>query len=482
MACPHVTSRPSPSPLLTPAGAKAWACDLFQTARFPDKRLNHRAQEIAAVLAAKPCNSIPQAFHNWSDAKAAYRFIENERVTCEGIMAPLADAAARHCGGLPLFLAVQDTTALTFPKARSMEGLGTISDFTKGMMLHTTLALVPDGQPLGVLDLQWWARDPEQTGKAERRKKRPIEEKESAKWLRGMRASRKALRANRSPLDDESRLIHVFDREGDVHEVFEEIDPADEGAVIRCAQNRRARKGKDGALNWSKQIVRSAPLLGTTTLDVPRAHGQPARFDVSVELRSCLLTLCPDKGQHPKRRHLALTLVELWEKDPPQGVEGLHWLLWTTEPVESLEDALAVVAMYRLRWRIEDYHLVLKEGCRAEHLQFETAERAAKVVYLYAAVAVRILALRELSRREPDAPCTRTLLDEEWRALWTFIHQKPPPPKTPPPTIKQAVLWIGRLGGHLGRKSDGMPGVTTLWRGWRDLENLAAIYCAITTG
>jgi hypothetical protein len=472
-------SPPFPSPVRAPVGVKAWVADLFQTVRLPDKRLDRRAEEVAMAFAARPCDSIPQTFQKWSGAKAAYRFIENPRVTCDGIKAPMADAAGRACAALPLVLAIQDTTGLTFPKARSMEGLGALNEHTRGILFHSTLAVSPDGQVLGVLDLQWWARDPNQTGKAKRRKSRPVEEKESVKWLRGMRAARRAFRANRPSLD-EGRLMHSFDCEGDFHEGLQEVDPTDEGAVIRSAQNRRARDS-EGNLGWSKQMVRNAPFLGITTLDVPRSHDRPARFGVVLELRACRLTLCPAKAKYPHRRSLTLTLVETWEKDPPAGIEPLHWLLWTTETVESLEDALAIVAIYRLRWRIEDYHLVLKAGCRAEELQFETAERAAKVIYLYAAVAVRILALRDFSRREPDAPCTRALREEEWRALWTYIHKTPPSPETPPPTIKQAVLWIGRLGGHLGRKSDGMPGVTTLWRGWRDLENLVVIYCATTT-
>ena len=282
---------PPRSPVPAPVGVKAWAGDLFQTARFPDKRLNRRVREIARAFAAKPCDSIPQTFDKWAGAKATYRFIENKRVTCDGIKTPLSDAAGRACAGSSLVLAIQDSTGLTFPKARSMEGLGALNETTQGILFHSTLAVAPDGQPL-LLDLQWWARDPAQTGKTKRRKSRPIEEKESVKWLRGMRAARQAFRANRPSLD-EGRLIHVFDREGDIHEVFEEIDPADEGAVIRCAQNRRALDS-EGALSWSKYMVRSAPLLGVTTVDVPRSHGKPARAAV-VELRSCPLTLCPDK-------------------------------------------------------------------------------------------------------------------------------------------------------------------------------------------
>lgn len=480
MAIAGATCHTSPSPLPAPVGARAWACDLFATARFVDKRLDRRAREVLSALAAKPADSIPQAFDDWAGAKATYRFIENDRVRCEDILAPLGEAAGRACASHRVVLAVQDTTALTFPKARSMQGLGDLNDFSKGLLFHTTLALTPEATPLGVLDLQWWSRDGAERGKAGLRKKRSVEEKESAKWLRGIRAASRAWRAQRGPLDT-GRLIHVFDREGDVHEVFEEIGSGgDQGAVIRCAQNRRARRHAGDPIGWAHQIVRGAPLLGVTTIDLPRAHGMPARPDVAVQLRACTVTLCPSPTQHPRRRDLGMTLVELWESDPPKGVEALHWLLWTTEPADTLQEALAIVGIYRLRWRIEDYHLVLKAGCRVEDLQFESAERAAKVIYLYAAVAVRILALRELSRREPEAPCTRVLSHAEWRTLWTYIHKKPPARHAPPPTIKQAVLWIGRLGGHLGRKSDGMPGVTTLWRGWRDLSNLLVLYCALS--
>ena len=133
--------------------------------------------------------------------------------------------------------------------------------------------------------------------------------------------------------------------------------------------------------------------------------------------------------------------------------------------------------IYKPRWRIEDYHLVLKAGRRVEELQFETAERAAKAIYTHAAAAVRIVALRDLARRHhPDVPCTEALSESEWRAPWTRIHKEPPSRLAPPPSLRQAVPWIGRMGGHLGREGDGMPGARTLWRGWRDLQTLVVLY------
>jgi hypothetical protein len=170
--------------------------------------------------------------------------------------------------------------------------------------------------------------------------------------------------------------------------------------------------------------------------------------------------------------------LEVAEKNVPEGAEPLHWLLWTTEPAQTLEQALAVLAIYKLRWRIEDFHLVLKQGCRIEQLQFETAERLAKAVALYAPIAARILTLRDLTRLNPEAPCTEVLSDTQWGTLWVAINHCPVPPGTAPPSVRQATLWIGRLGGHLNRKSDGMPGVKTLWLGWRDLTLMMEVYQA----
>lgn len=301
----------------------------------------------------------------------------------------------------------------------------------------------------------------------------PIEKKESAKWLRGIEASREALARNLPSGRRSPRLIHVFDREGDVHEAFEQIVASSDGAVIRCNHNRRVLT-RDGRGALAHEAVRAAPLLGTMSIDVPRKQGQKKRV-AQIELRACQLTLTPNRGKYPKRKWIELSLLEVIESSPPNGARPLHWLLWTLEPLETASDAMRIVSIYKLRWRIEEFFLVLKSGCRIEALQFDTSERLAKVVALYAPVAVRILQLRDLSRLEPEAPCTVVLSEERWKSLWTYIHRKRPASGTPPPTIKEATLWIGRLGGHLGRKGDGMPGTRTLWRGWRDLELLVVM-------
>lgn len=458
--------------------ARHWVAERYGTVCLPDARLEKRLLEVSRTLAAKPKDSINRACGSWGEAKAAYRFIENEAVTEDLLRRPVCDATAIDCARRERILAVQDTTVLSFASARGADGLGPINDDpnARGMLLHPTLALGDDGLALGLLDWQTWTRPLTKRCDKEDYRHLAIEEKESAKWLRGIEAAREAL-ARRLPCEDRPRLIHVFDREGDIHEVFERIVDSPDGAVIRCSHNRRVlTEDERGA--FAHDVVAEARQLGSVRIDVPRKHGQKKRTALIV-VRACRVRLSPDRGKHPGRKWIDLNLVEVVEPRAPAKGKALRWLLWTTESVETFDQAMAVVDIYKRRWKIEEFFLVLKSGCRIEALQFDTAERLAKAVALYAPIALRILQLRDLSRIAPDAPCTIALSDEQWKALWTYIHKRRPHSGLSPPTIRQATLWIGRLGGHLGRKSDGLPGVRALWEGWRDLALLTGLYLSL---
>ena len=452
-----------------------WGQRLLRALDLPDERLNKRCLKILMTLAKKPIDSLNQACQGWSDAKAAYRFVENDRVSPEDLQNPITKAAALETTGQKVVIAVQDTTAISFDSARRAEGLGTVNDSEKarGMFYHPVLLLREDGLALGLLDQQAWCRESQVEGKAKDRRNRPIMEKESAKWLRGVAGANLALKTNLQE-SERPKIIHVMDREGDVHEVFQIVETIGDGAVIRSAHNRSA-EAASGEKGYVHDLVAKTAPLGETVINVPRKRGQKAR-NVTMEVRSLLVTLNPKKERHTDRRPIALTLVELREMAPPKGLEPLLWLLWTNEPASELGDALRVIDIYCLRWRIEDFFRVLKGGCRIEDLQFETAQRLEKMVSLYAPVALRILQCRDLARLNPKAPCTVALSPNEWKTLWIYIHRSMPHPAQEPPSIEQATLWVGRLGGHLNRKSDGMPGVITLWRGFRDLSLLTEMY------
>jgi hypothetical protein len=436
-----------------------WAARLSAATILPDRRLNARLGDILQDFADRPTDSIPQAAGDWGQTKAVYRFLDNDRVT----EADLGDGAARDtaalCQGQEVVLAVQDTTALNLSANDAIAALGPIDsgDLARGLLVHTTLAITAQGSVVGVLGQQLWARP--------QRGQPGPPEKESAKWLHGIDQARQALHeaGDRPP-----RLVHVMDREGDAYEVLQWVDDADDGAIIRCAQNRLV----EGPLRSAHEAVREQPALDRTWLAVPRSHGRAAR-DALVEVRVLSATLTPDREKYPHAWAMTWTLVEVWEPDPPPGVEAVHWRLWTREPAATPAEAWEVVRKYTCRWPIEEFHLTLKSGCRIENLRLETWERLTKAIVLYSVVAARVVSLRDRSRTEPDAPATVLLSEDECAVLTARCGRGKPSPGL---TLRQAVLWIGRLGGHLNRKGDGMPGVRTLWRGLRDLGLLVEGY------
>ena len=441
--------------------AEVWAARIAAAADLPDQRLNTRLADILTTLARQPNDAIPHAAGNCHHAKSIYRFFQNRRFDHHALVAALAQVTAQCYAGQDRVYLVHDSSSLNYGSLKSTTGLGRLGRRERacGLMLHSVLALSPDGIVRGLLALDLWSRPLHQKTWRQRYQRR-FEDKESFKWLRGLSSARAAFNNTLAP-ERAPRRLHLMDREGDIHQVFENILAHGESAIIRCAQNRRV----DGSITRAHAAVAASPLLGETTFKV-RTKGNKWR-KATVQLRALSVLLLPSQTHFPDRPPLSLNLIEVRELDAPAGGEPVHWRLWTTESIGNLGDILECLRAYTLRWRIEEYHLALKSGCNTEGLLLETAERLCKAIVLYAAVATRIVALRDLGRHSPDAPCTVLLSHEECRVLSARFGDARQSGTIP--TIRQAMLWIGRLGGHLGRKRDGLPGVRTLWRGWRDL-------------
>lgn len=448
-----------------------WAAQVAAAVPLPDARLNTRLERLLTYLAEKPLDAIPQASPDCHQAKATYRFLANNRFGSDDLLTGWHKTTAQSMSGQQVVYVAHDTTTFSYTSLKHTTGLGFISHLgaARGIHCHSSLVLNANGVALGLLHQHYWVR-------LEPRKahpnSRPREDKESVKWQHGLNATATALAL--LPAAQRPRVIHLMDREGDIHEVFVKVLSLGHGAIIRRYRNRAVAEWPLDA----DQLIGTVPVVARLKLKLPAGHGRKARTAV-VELRSKVMTLTPNNHVERQRQPLCLTMVQVREVGPPADAEEpIDWLLWTTEPTRTQKQILAVVRAYALRWRIEDFHLTWKQGCRVEQLQLETRQRLEKALVLYAGVAVRILRLRDLARREPMAPCTEVLTADEWQALYTHIQGETPNAVTPVPTIEQATKWIGRLGGHLGRKRDGMPGVRTLWRGWRDLAILVAGYRA----
>jgi hypothetical protein len=448
-----------------------WAAQVAAATPLPDGRLNARLERLLTHLAQKPLDALPQALPDCHQAKASYRFLANDRVGRDDLLTGWRATTAQALRGHDVIYVAHDTTTFNYSTLKQTTGLGYISDLAaaRGFHCHSSLALRRDGVALGLLHQYYWIR-------TELKKSRPqgraLPDKESIKWLHGLDATAAALAT--VPAQERPRVVHLMDREGDIHEVFVKVLSMGHGAIIRRYRNRNVAEGPGDA----DEAIGAAPVVARLRLKLPAGHGRKSRVAV-VELRSRALTLAPHSHHERKRQPLRLTMIEVREVGAPPGVdEPLHWLLWTTEPARTKKQIMGIVRAYALRWRIEDFHLVWKQGCRVEQLQLETRQRLEKALVLYAGVAVRLLRLRDLVRREPTAPCTEVLEEDEWQALYAHVTGKAPTTATPVPSLEQAAQWIGRLGGHLGRKRDGLPGVRTLWRGWRDLAILVAGYRA----
>jgi hypothetical protein len=437
-----------------------WAARVAAGTVLPDKRLPARLACILETFAERPSDAIPQAAGSWGQAKGIYRFLANQRVRSEALQQGLSSDTARQCLEPPTVLVVQDTTSLNLTGCHVLPELGPIGsgNLAQGVLLHSTLALTEQGEVLGVLGLQTWARP---AGNAP-----GPEAKESGTWLCGIDQARQVVweTAWAAGAAAPPRLMHRMDREGDVYEVLQWVEEVGDSAIIRCVQNRRGEE----PLRLAHAAVRAQPVLSRVTIPVPRSHGKPART-ATVEMRTLTTTLRPDRAKYPHAGPLTWALGEVWEPNPAPEHEARHWLLWTREPAMTHEEVQEVVRKYPCRWPIEEYHLTLKSGCRIEALRLESWDGLAKAIVMYTSVAARIVALRDRARQEPDAPATVLLSEDECAVLVAKFGKGQEGVRL---TLGQAVLWIGRLGGHLNRRRDGMPGVRTLWRGLRDLTLL----------
>jgi hypothetical protein len=318
---------------------------------------------------------------------------------------------------------------------------------------------------LGVLGLRVWARDPKNRGIKATRRLRAIEDKESYKWLDSVQA----LARLREQLPG-TRLVSVADREGDVYEFFTQAQALGVDLLVRAAWDRRVESPQGHV--WS--TLAKAPLLVQQGLQLPRRSSQAARV-AKLSLRACPITLKP-----PSHTGATLQPISLWalwacEMRPPAGVKAIEWMLLTTIPIDSAEQACERLQWYARRWGIEIWHRILKGGCKIEARQLETFDRLQRLLSVYAVIAWRILYARMLARLAPNVSAGAILAPEEWQALYCRIHRTSTPPATAPP-LRQALRWIARLGGFIGRTGDGEPGVQTIWNGFHELIALTDMY------
>lgn len=468
---------PACEPLAAAAGL---ALDTFaehELGRAPlgDLRLSKRLVQTARMQAGAPMASIPAAAQGLRSAvKGHYRLIDQpdeSAVTPENILAPHRQRTLQRMQAERTVLCVQDGTDLNFAEHPGCAGLGLIgknrgSQGTLGLHLHSTLALSPEGIPLGLLKLQYEAPD----GQAQRG--RPLQERKSFRWIRGLRDCAEA--AGR--LTD-TRVVAVMDREADVLALFsEQRRLAGVELLVRAKHNRALGAGqpklfeqiREQAAQGRLQIAveRSSARRGSA-----RQKAKPLRAarTAQAELRWQTVELAAGTQ---RAGPLRLQLVHVWERTAPEGVEALEWFLLTTLPVQSQAQAEQVLQWYRLRWRIEDWHRILKSGCKVEYLGHRSGERIERAVTIKAVIAWRLAALTLLGRETPELPATVFFTQIQLRVLRHFTSKRR---LSEPDNLGSAVLAMAILGGYL-KNPKAPPGHQKIWEGWTRLTIMSEAY------
>ena len=451
------------------AAARDWADSEFRSADLGDRRLNRRLVEIARDFYARPQAQIPQACQSRARTKAAYRFFKHPNTSMDDLLESHRRSTYQRIAEKKIVLCPQDTTSLnysTHPATANLGPIGSQKDGVFGLIVHDTMAFSVEGTPLGLLDVQCWARDADEFGKKHQRKQRPIEEKESYKWLRSFKTVAEAQHHC-----SDTMLVSMGDREADIYELFDLAlqDAKGPKLLVRAEQDRLLEDGQEHL--WP--TLEAQPVAGIQEIHVPRRGPFPARI-ARLEVRFAEVMLKPPHGKS-KYGPLKLWAVLALETDAPAGIPPLCWMLLTTCRVASFEHATEKLAWYTKRWGIEIYHKTLKSGCKIEERQLGDADTIEACLAIDLVVAWRVYHMTKLGREVPDVPCTVFCEEDEWKALASFILQRPIVDGTPP-TAREYVRMVASLGGFLGRKCDGEPGTKSIWLGQQRLDDIKVTY------
>lgn len=456
-----------------------WAMEETSTADLGDERLDDRLAVLLSALGNRPNLSIPAACGGRSEMEAAYRFFDNDKVTFEKVLEPHIQRTRERLAQQKLALLVQDTSEIDLTRpGKPVAGAGDLDGSRRGVLLHEMQAFTVEGTPLGTV----WAqiinradgmlRASMQT--RSERQRTPIEEKESFRWLTGLRQARAW--AQQLP---EVQCICIADSEADIYELFAEArGERPVHWLVRACQDRALENA--GPQHLRDQVL-ATPLLYKVELLIRGRQAKTAAEDrvrrqnretrqAEVEVRAATVTLRAPWRADRELPPVTVNVVLVRERNPPVGEPPVEWLLVTTLPISTPKQVRLVVEYYCVRWNIEVFFRTLKSGCRIERRRFEHVDRVLPCLGLCLIVAWRTLFVCRMGRNCADLDCEAIFEPSEWKAVWVTVHRKKPPKKTP--KLSEMVHLIAGLGGYIER-TDSEPGAQTLWIGLQRMYDLA---------
>ncbi len=448
----------------------------FANVSLGDERLDRRLETIVTQIAAAPGESFPLQMRSTAEREALYRFLGNQKVTMTALLASHVSETLSRVRGQRLVRVVHDTTEFVFEGDR--EGLGIVERGMQGFFGHFALAVGVGEQreTFGVLGLQPYIHHDTKARRKKNRTERttfirslPRHKKKSSRW-------ESLAREVSASLPEAVEAIHVMDQEADDFALLATLHESKLRFVVRGSTKRLAES--HGRSIEEFLSTRPAKVFRTVRLNrrsYRKAQGRHVPRD-ERKARLCLrwaqLTLPRPRYGQTEIKELRVNAVHVFERNPPSDAERIEWLLLTSEPVNSLEDATTIVDHYRARWVVEEYFKALKTGCGFEKRQLTSYAALLRALALFVPIAWHLLALRELSRTSDSTPALHLFDEEQLHLLRVLLEQRRHelPDK---PSVRQAMLGIAALGGHI--RNNGDPGWMVLGRGYQrftDAEGL----------
>ena len=458
-----------------PADAQRRVLDEFGRGRLPDARLTARLLDVVEAVAAGPARTLPAALLDGAALEGAYRLLNNDRVTFEGVHEEHAAKTRQRAVEARDVLVIHDTTACAFPHADADE-IGYLSTGKAGFYVHAALvtSLDASARPLGVAHAEVVTRPAKTRGRSRHTQGSATardEDREFLRWNRGVAATAELL-------DDVDNVTHVMDSESDSYALLAPMVATGKRFVVRSCHNRTARAS--AAEEWLKLDTLSkrgdVAFERTVTLSKRRKTQRPERSKRRQPREERIARLSVSATQVTLRgpryvdtvAQVVVNLVRVFEAKPPRGETPVEWLLLTTEPIDTAIHIERIVDIYRRRWLIEEFFKALKSGCKYTERQFESLHALVNLLAIFLPIATEILWLRSKARTTPDAPATEAFTTTQLDVLRTMGHR----PLGATPTVAEAVWALAGLAGH--RPSNGEPGWQILATAYRDLTAFEA--------
>lgn len=455
--------------------AVSWVEREIAACEFEDVRLGKRFRDLLEQIGGAVGESIPMACQDWANAKAAYRFFSNERVSEEDILGghfrASSDRFAMSAGPV---LVLHDTTEFSFQR-ESSDAIGVTYNVNSGrdkagrlrshtvcgILMHSSLAVTTGGLPLGLAAVKFWTRKKFKGCAALKKKinltRVPIEKKESVRWLENLKQAT-------AVLGEPARCIHIGDRESDIYELFCTAKEVGTHFLVRTCVDRLSGDGNHTVADEMSK----AKIKARHRIEVRDANGESAI--VVLEIKYEKLRLLPPIGKQKSYPPLELTVIHAQERGKPKNRKKIDWKLITDLTVQTLKDAVEKLNWYAMRWKIELFHKILKSGCKAEESRLRTADRLVNLISIFCIVSWRIFWMTMLNRASPDASPNLALTGTETRLLDHLVSDNAQTPKHN--SVARYITKIARLGGYLARASDPPPGNTVMWRGLSRLTDI----------